>query len=91
MCTQDILGQSILKSTVLHTNIITGSSDNNDDINSVTGGQIVIYKTELHTFTNVSPMIFRFSSGLVVMLSVLLMRFLGVRSSSDIGRVVVPL
>ncbi len=36
-------------------------------------------------------MIFRFSSGLVVMLSVLLMRFLGVRSSSDIGRVVVPL
>lgn len=45
----------------------------------------------LHTLTKVSPMIFLFSSGLVVMLRVLLMRFLGVRSSSEMGSVVVPL
>ncbi len=37
MYTQDILGESILKSTIIHTNIITGPSDNNDIINSVTG------------------------------------------------------
>lgn len=43
------------------------------------------------TLTNVSPMIFLFSSGLVVMFRVLLMRFRGVLSSSEMGRVVVPL
>lgn len=43
------------------------------------------------TLTKVSPMIFLFSSGLVVMLRVLLMRLRGVRSSSEMGRVVVPL
>lgn len=43
------------------------------------------------TLTNVSPIIFRFSSGLVVMFKVLLILFLGVRSSSDMGKVVVPL
>lgn len=37
MYTQDILGESILKSTITHTNKITGPSDNNDIIDSVTG------------------------------------------------------
>lgn len=36
-------------------------------------------------------MIFRFSSGLVVMFKVLLMRLRGVLSSSEMGSVVVPL
>lgn len=43
------------------------------------------------TLTKVSPMIFLFSSGLVVMFRVLLMRLRGVLSSSEMGRVVVPL
>lgn len=43
------------------------------------------------TLTNVSPIIFLFSSGLVVIFKVLLILLRGVLSSSEIGRVVVPL
>lgn len=55
MCTQDILGESILKSTDPYTNIITGPSDNNDDINSVTAGQIVIYESRATHFYKCIP------------------------------------
>ncbi len=48
MYTQDILGESILKSTITHTNIITGPSDNNDIINSVTG---VAQSSKMQSYT----------------------------------------
>jgi len=43
------------------------------------------------TLTKVSPIIFLFSSGLVVIFKVLLILLRGVLSSSEMGRVVVPL
>lgn len=63
---------------------------NNDGVEEKGGGERRQNDFRL-TLTNVSPMIFLFSSGLVVMLRVLLMRLRGVRSSSEMGRVVVPL
>lgn len=62
--------------------------DMNQNKNTI---QIKKRKKPVLTLTKVSPMIFRFSSGLVVMFKVLLMRLRGVLSSSEMGSVVVPL